>query len=135
MKVDQYGEVINSPDTYKAIAERLKDHHAVLIGWSDENSSHFDILFNNGADADLGQIINGIFVADQFLSANFRGGIRPNDLFVSIMRVGSFGFELRNVDTDWGYYNEKLGSRIDLGETTGQKLADLINGVKKELLK
>lgn len=134
MKTDEYNEVINHPDTFKAIAEELKKSKAVLIGWTDENSTHFDILFTYRPTATIGQVLNGVFIEDLFLSANFRGGIKVTDLFVSIMRVGAFGFEVNKGDTHWGYYDEKLGSRFRFGETTGEKLAELINGVKKNLL-
>lgn len=134
MKTDEYNEVINHPNTFKAIAEELKKSKAVLIGWTDENYTHFDILFTYKPTVAIGQIINGVFVEDIFLSANFQGGIRPTDLFVSIMRVGAFGFEVNNKDTHWSYYDEKLGSRFRFGETIGAKLAELINGVKKNLL-
>jgi hypothetical protein len=49
------------------------------------------------------------------------------------MRVGCFGFEVNKEDIDWGYYDEKLGGRFKLGETSGQKVAELINGIKKYL--
>jgi hypothetical protein len=133
LSVDEYGEVINSEKTYKGIAKRLKLGRSVLIGWTDENATHFDILFAYQVNSIVGQALNGVFVGDHFLSSNFQGGIRPSDLFVSIMRVGCFGFEIENTNTDWGYYSEKLGSRGSLGETTGKKIAELINGIKKEL--
>ncbi len=47
------------------------------------------------------------------------------------MRVGCFGFESNNTDTNAGYYSEKL--RIG-GSATSEKLAELINGVKKLLV-
>lgn len=134
MNINEYHEVMNGEETYKAIALRLKEHHSVFIGWVDEHATHFDILFSYGADASLGQVLNGVFVADHFLSGSFQGGVRPTDLFVSIMRVGAFGFDVENTDTDWGYYDEKLGGRFKLGETTATKIAELINGVKKALL-
>lgn len=135
MKMDKYGEVINSPETYEAIAKRLTVHHAVLIGWSDEHYTHYDILFTYGADATIGQMVNGEFVGDHFLSGSFQGGIRPTDLFVSIMRVGSFGFEVDQTETDAGYYQEKLGRNFKFGDESAEKIAQLINGIKKELLK
>ncbi len=133
MNIDKYQEVINGKETYTSIAERLKDGHPVLIGWTDENMTHFDILFTYKPDATLGQTINGVLVGEHFLSGSFQGGIRPTDLFVSIMRVGCFGFEVNKYDTDWGYYDEKLGGGHRFGETTGTKVAELINGVKKLL--
>lgn len=119
MKTDKYGEIINAPETYKAIATVLGITGSCLIGWTDEEATHFDILFNYQ--------IGGI----PTFAGQMQGGIQATDLFISIMRIGCFGFEVKNEDTYWTYYNEKLG--YHLGETTGKKIAELINGVKKEL--
>lgn len=117
MTTDDYSEVTNSEETYSEIANLLESGAAAFIGWTDGEGSHFDILF-----------IYRVMGFD-----THQGGVRPIDLFVSIMRVGSFGFEVEHSDTDWGYYDEKLGSAFKFGETTGKKLAELINGIKKKL--
>lgn len=117
MTQDEYSEVTNSEETYSEIAAFLRATQNVFIGWTDEEGSHFDILFT-------------------YMPLGFgthQGGVRPTDLFVSIMRVGSFGFEILNEMTNWVYYDEKLGNAFKFGETTGTKLAELINGVKKYL--
>lgn len=119
MKTDKYGEIINHNDTFQEIARALNFKGSCLIGWTDEHMTHFDILFTykqGGIPTFGGQI---------------QGGIGGSDLFVSIMRIGAFAFEINNRDTAWGYYNEKLSREINFGEVTGQKIADLINGVKK----
>ena len=36
MNVDDYGEIVNGPYTYKGIAGRLKEGESVIIGWTDE---------------------------------------------------------------------------------------------------
>lgn len=135
------GEIINGPGTYKAIAEYLKKGKgSVLIGWTDEHYTHYDILFTYTAMAALSQALNGVFLTTEdengkedfeFLSGSFQGGIRPSDLFISIMRVGSFGFEINGRDTDPDYYEEKF--RFKFGDESKQKVADLFNGVRKEL--
>lgn len=114
MEYEEYGEVINSPKTYKGIAEELHKN-SVLIGWTDLLGTHYDILFT--------------LTALQY-GTNIQGGIRPRtDLFVSIMRKGAFAFDISN-DTHPGYYGEKLHTG---GGESGEKLAELINGVKVEL--
>ncbi len=116
MKTDDYSEVLNAPETFEEIADVLKAGSACFIGWTDEQSTHFDILFT-------------------FRSRGFgthQGGVRPMDLFVSIMRLGAFGFEIEHTDTHPEYYAEKLHCG---GGATAVALAELINGVKKELLK
>lgn len=116
MNYNEYGEVINGEDTYKGIAEELSKN-AVLVGWTDQNGTHLDILFT------LNALVYG---------TNIQGGVKKTDLFVSIMRLGAFGFDPNEKETHSGYYNEKLGTRDTLGPTADH-LADLVNGVKKYL--
>lgn len=114
MKTDEYGEVLNHKNTYQDIAQKLKSYGRVLIGWTDEHSPHFDILF----------------IVKPDIAGHIQGGLRYNDLFVSIMRIGTFGFIIDKEDTHYGYIGEKL----NLGNNiTTEKVAELINGVKKEL--
>lgn len=114
MKYDKYGEVINHPDTYEAIANNLKAYCNTLVGWTDGNMTHFDVLFTVNVEG----------------YGNFQGGVRAKDLFVSVMRRGAFGFEKEKIDTHAGYYDEKLGGGMG---STSEALAELINGVKKLL--
>lgn len=117
MNKDSYGEVINGEETYKTIATLLNTGDSVLIGWTDQAEpvgTHFDILFTRRA----------------YKAGIVQGGIEWDDLFVSIMRVGAFGFEVENKDTAPGYYMEKLRFT---GEETGEKLAELINEIKNRL--
>ncbi len=117
MNQDKYNEVRNGEKTYEEIAKSLMNNDAVLIGWTDEApdvGTHFDILFTRKAVKD------GVV----------QGGVRGGDLFISIMRLGAFGFKIENTDTSPGYYAEKLGFT---GDYTAEKLAELINEVKKRL--
>ena len=114
MLTDEYGEVINGQDTYETIADRLKEYEHILIGWTDGLGTHFDILICNGSE---------------FEGGNHQGGIRSNDLFVAIMRLGEFGFN-RSPDLHPGYVGEKLNVG---GDATAEKLAELINGIIAEL--
>lgn len=114
MNYDEYGEVINGEDTYKGIAEELSKN-AVLVGWTDQNGTHLDILFTLTA-LEYGTV---------------QGGVSKNDL-ISIMRWGAFGFNPNEKETHSGYYDEKLGGSRALGPTQ-DPLAELINGVKKHL--
>lgn len=115
MNTDNYSEIINGEETYTEIAKLLKEGKSVLIGWTDELGSHFDILFTLGAERFGSQI---------------QGGIKANDLFVSIMRIGCFGFKISSEKTHYGYYAEKLNLGSD---ATTKKLAELINRVKKRI--
>ena len=115
MKKDKYGEIINHKDTYQNIARKIDILGKILIGWTDEEGSHFDILFV------LNPFIDG---------TNIQGGIKKTNLFVSIMRVGAFGFDIKNKDTHYTYIKEKLHITSN---TTAKKVAELINEIKKEL--
>lgn len=120
MKHDEYGEVINDEETYQDIATELiggpNGGRSMLIGWTDQNGTHLDILFTLTAQK----------------HGTVQGGVRGGDLFISIMRWGAFGFSIDEKETHAGYYDEKLGNRGSLGPTA-EPLAELINGVKKYL--
>ena len=115
MNKDEYGEIINGAETYTEIANKLKKCEAVIIGWADEKDTHYDILFTNGAYKQNGNLL--------------QRGLKGNELFVSIMSKGAFGFKTDTLK-DRGYIAEKLNLAIN--ETT-QKLTDLINGIIEEL--
>ena len=115
MDVNEYGEIINSEKTYKSIAKALKEKAAVIIGWTDEKLTHYDILFTYTAVKKEGNIL--------------QRGLRWTDLFVSIIGLGAFGFTTDYEKSD-GYFAEKLN--LGINETT-EKLTELINGIIKEL--
>lgn len=116
MNKDIYDEIINGTKTYKEIANRLKQKTPVIIGWTDEDGTHLDILFT----------YNVYKEQENYLQR----GLRGNELFVSIMGIGAFGFNINNSKRWLGYIEEKLNLR---GFEVGGQLADLINGVVKEL--
>lgn len=116
IKKDTYGEVVNAPETYHAIATELNLDNSCMVGWTDGLGSHLDILFTLGA----------------VKFGNVQGGIQPTiDLFVSVMRAGAFAFNVEEDDTHPSYYGEKLG--LGSGGTV-TKIAELINGVKHAFL-
>ena len=114
--VDEYGEIINGELTYKTISNKLLVKGDCLIGWSNESGLHFDILF---------------MYQTTFAGANIQGGIRPTDLFISVMRIGSFGFQIDNHKSP-KYIAEKLSI---YGKSTAEKLTELINGVIGQMIK
>ena len=119
MNRDFYGEVYNGEETYKEIAGEIKDGGQCIFGWTDQKGTHFDILMTT---------------SPVHLGGGLQGGLRPrHDLFVCLMRIGCFGFEINNQEKHPGYVNEKLGTRINLG-SSAEDLAELINGVIRELI-
>lgn len=116
MNRDIYDEIINGENTYREIANRLKHGQSVIIGWTDERSTHLDILFTYHIYKEYRNYL--------------QRGLRGNELFVSIISIGAFGFNVNNNQKYPEYIKEKLNLT---GEPTCEKLADLINGIIKEL--
>lgn len=114
MNKTEYNEIINGKKTYKEIANKLKQHIPVIIGWTDEAWTHLDILFTYQAYREY----------ENYLQR----GVMPTDLFVSILSWGAYGFEVER-EKSVGYISEKLGMN---GETA-EKLTELINGIINEL--
>ncbi len=113
-KVNSYDEVINDNGTYKVIAGNLKRGYSTFIGWTDNDSTHYDILFTYGCTGE----------------GCYQRGLRITDLFVSIMSIGSFGFKTDSTK-DVSYIAEKLfNNRID---SSVEAITTLINGIIKEL--
>ena len=116
MNQDKYGEIINGEETYIEIAKKLKKGKSVIIGWTDEEYTHLDILFTGGAYKEDGNYL--------------QRGLRGRELFVSIMSIGAFGFDV-DVLKSSGYVAEKLNLR---GQPTLDKFTELLNGIIAELV-
>ena len=116
MNFDEYNEVINGDDTYQTIAKELKDNKAVIIGWTDGEATHFDIMFKLGAEKPL-------------FNNYLQRGIRNYYLFVGIIDHTFYGFSPESIK-HWSYIAEKL--RMGDNNCT-RKVAELINGVIEEL--
>ena len=115
MNKDEYGEIVNGYDTVIEISKRLKEGQSVIIGWTDEKYTHLDLLFNYNS----------------YKEGILQRGLRGSELFVSIIGLGAFGFDVKDREIYKGYILEKLNIR---GEPTTSKLAELVNGVIKELI-
>ena len=117
MDKDEYGEVINGENTYSGIANFLIGWgENVIIGWTDELGTHYDIFFSLNNTGGVG---------------DFQRGIRTDDLFVGIVAHNFYGFDIES-EKHWTYIAEKLR----LGENkTAEKVAELINGVIRHLKK
>ena len=115
MNINNYGEIINGAYSYKEVADRLNKGESVIIGWTDEKYTHLDLLFNYKT----------------YKEGLLQKGLRGNELFVSIISIGAFGFDVKNREIHKGYISEKLNIH---GEPTVSKLGELINGIIKELI-
>lgn len=116
MNRDRFGEIVNGVETFKEIAKKLREGKSVIIGWTDEEYTHYDILFTGGAYQQEGNYL--------------QRGLRNDDLFISIMSVGAFGFYTDSDEVSAVYVAEKLGIS---GKSTIEKFAELINGIKQYL--
>ena len=109
---DSFGEVINGKETYNAIARALKNYEAIGIGWTDEKYTHLDIIFKLGITK-IGY---------------FQRGIRDYYLYVSIIGHNSFAFIPDTIKE--GNY---IQARMNMEDSCGDKLAELVNGVIESL--
>jgi hypothetical protein len=118
---DTWGEVINGPNTVRTIVDGLKTGWPVVIGWTDGRASHHDVLFT--VVKDIHGHLQGIHPTAQSIPSTI--------LFVSVMRIGAFGFVMEHDATFVvRYVAEKLG----VGGATAEALAALMNDVVKELV-
>ena len=112
---DEYGVVENSPQTYRAIYNKLISDRTVLMGWTDNAMSHMDIL---------------LALPDTVGPLN-RLDARPVKLVVGVVGYGLFAFAVqRNADIHHSYLAAKLGMRPT---KTTEALAELVLGVMAEL--
>lgn len=112
---DDWREVTNSHETFDEIARVLKTGQPVVLGWTDGAGTHLDVLFT--------------WNARQY--GSLQGGLSAGtDLFVSIMRIGAFGFA---VPMDAASHPGYIGEKLCLRGSTAEALAELINGVRERL--
>lgn len=117
-KVDNTNLVVNAEETYHFLGSLILQFGSCLISWTDGDSTQFDILFTMPMTGDGGRLL--------------QGGIHPGYLYVSIMRLGAFAFEWRDRhESSRSYYAEKLLNDPDDQSVTSEKLAELLNGVRK----
>ncbi len=116
MDRDAWGEIINGPGTIDAIVHALLyEKRSVIIGWTDGRATHHDVMFT------LEPLSHG----------NLQGGLRGvGYLYVSIMRIGAFAFQLIDRPLSPDYLSEKLR----VGRDTAFALAALITAIRNKLL-
>lgn len=110
------GEVINGERTNDCIAVALRKAGSIIVGWNDPNAlDHYDILFTIAASQES-RLEEGLHAA--------------HSLFVSIMSMGAYGFNLDGVRKQ----PELVADTLSLDPVTARAVADLINGVAQEYL-
>ncbi len=112
---DEYQTVFNSEKTYKGLASHLSNHDPIIFAWTDQEGTQLDILLAY-KPLQYGHLQRGMH--------------SMTDLFVAVSHFGMFGFELNGTEKFAGYVGEKLNLGTNI---TTEKLAELINGVCREL--
>lgn len=115
MKQNEYGEIYNCEENYKDIAKDLKEGKSVIIQWITGDGLTFTILFSYNVKRYEGNYL--------------QYGIKPNDLFISIINGNSFGFSIKN-GLFTGYMQEKLHIKDNY---IAKKLSELLIGIMKYL--
>ena len=113
MNKDEYNEIVNGYDTIKTIADKLKKGQAVIIGWTDEEYTHYDLLFTYNI----------------YKEGPLQGGLKGNELFVSVIGLGAFGFAVK--DRIKNIHSSYIAEKLNLSGNP-DKLGELINDVIKE---
>jgi hypothetical protein len=114
MKQDDYGCVVSSQETVDAISDTLRAGSPVAIAWGDQNkTTQFDILFSWNARG----------------WGNLQGGIKAETyLFVSIMRLGAFAFDVCKRPEQ--LHHEYIAEKLLIGSSrSAREVAGLIGGV------
>lgn len=116
--MDAYGEITNSPETYAAIVETLRFNRSVVVGWTDGEGSHLDVLF----------------ALEPIQFGPIRSGVCGQDhLFVGILRAGCFAFSLRKSPGRTFHHPDYVAEKLGLDEmrksSTMSHLTVLIDGV------
>lgn len=118
MNKDDYGEIINGKETYKEIVKQLRNKQSVIIGWTDGDYDHRDILFTYKPKK-YGTLQRGL---------NW-----DSHLYVSIMDHSCMGFLIESKTNNIkhpSYIKEKL--RLN-NNSCDDKICELINGVISEM--
>ena len=122
--MDEFGTLINGDKTYAMLGDVIRgtteeESAGAVFAWSDERGTQYDFIMTQGPS----------YQPDN--SKLLQGGVSPeSDLFVSIMRIGAFSFDITaESKTNGNYVAEKLGLSVG---STADKVAELINGIIKD---
>ena len=117
MNFDEYEEIINGEETYKNIARELLEYGRCIIGWTDEEYDHRDILFTYKPHK----------------HGNLQRGLRWTYLYIGIIDFSCMGFLIES-NTDNRKHNTYIMEKLRLSDNhCDNKICDLINGVIHEI--
>ncbi len=120
MNFDTWKTVINGHETYASIWQTVQRGDSLLIGWTEGMGTHYDILFT------LGKYTAGHV---QSLHSSLVAGMQRHPvLFVSILKVGAFGFD---IGEDKALHPNYVAEKLNIpGPPTAQALTVLLNAIK-----
>jgi hypothetical protein len=111
-RFDKYGEVVNEPETFDALASHLLAEGRLLIGWTDGEFTHLDLVFALHP-LKFGNIQRRLHHSRQLL-------------FVSVIGFTAFGFD--TFDRNGPLYPSYVGEKLGIGDNaTAAALTELIN--------
>lgn len=118
MNFDKYNEVINGEHTYNTIAKTLLDTGKCIIGWTDQDYDHRDILFT---------------YKPKHLGGELQRGMRWCYLYISIIDHTSMGLLIES-NTDNTKHETYLMEKLRLSDNScDKKICELVNGVIREI--
>lgn len=114
MNLDAWNEAVNGEKTYKRIAETLISDKSCILGWTDEEYDHRDILFT---------------YMPRHIGGELQRGLRWCYLYVSIMGQCSMGFLIEN-NRDNRKHSSYIKEKLMLNDNhCDDKICELVNGV------
>lgn len=111
-----YNEVINNTWTYCKIAEELLNSGKVLIGWTDNEFDHRDILF----------VLNVTKIGE------CQRGIKSSYLYVSILHTGNVSSAFPIDEFSGDYIRKKLNLN---NNSCDDSIICLVKGVLENIIK
>ena len=125
MNKTEYNEIINGTETYKEIANKLKQDIPVIIGWTDEACTHLDILFTYKAYREYGNYLQrGLMPTDLFVcEEHLKNWIIKKTFSESLLFKKKY-YTNKYFITGMGYVN---GERMSSSRGTAVLLKDLLD--------
>ena len=113
---DDYGQIINGPNTFQAVAADLLQRDQVVLNWTDRRGTLHNILLAFGPTriGTLGGVVGG----------------GPGLLWVGVAGTGCVACPAGGGYLSWDYAAEKLGLK---SQPTAEAIAELITGVREAI--
>lgn len=114
LELDEYNCVITTHKNIKEITKEILKNKSIIFTWEND-SDCYTVILN--------------YPLNKPMFNSLTRGLKPNNLFISIIGIGCFGFRIGEDDIYKTYYQEKLHMNVP------KELIELFNGIRKELYK